>query len=178
MYPVEFFGNQPVVNGVLQPFQAVSKNMYRLRLLNVCQGRFLSLKLELPDGTPAPITWTVIGNEAGLMETPRFVDFGAGQRFLMGPAERADVIVDFTGVATAPGAHTRFIVSVTCSMRQATLAIDSIVTLIPPHTQRPLHLWQPISLTHLCFCSCATTPTRRMPAQRASCLPPPPILAS
>ncbi|HEU5317906.1 MAG TPA: multicopper oxidase [Chloroflexota bacterium] len=84
----EFFGNTMVVNGRAWPYLDVERRRYRFRLLNGCNSRFLILKLsnDLP-------FWQ-IGAEGGFLPAPAQLD-----RLLLGPAERADVIVDFTNVA-------------------------------------------------------------------------------
>ena len=83
----EFFGNTMVVNGKTWPFLEVEQRRYRIRFLNGCNSRFLLLELsnELP-------FWQ-IGTEGGFLPAPLEVE-----RLLLGPAERADVIVDFTNV--------------------------------------------------------------------------------
>jgi len=90
----EFFGNTIMVNGNTWPFQTVEQRRYRFRFLNGCDARFLILDFN---GIPGVQVWQ-IGNEGGFLATP--VDMTAlnGGRLLMGPAERADVIVDFSGV--------------------------------------------------------------------------------
>ncbi len=92
----EFFGNTIMVNGALWPFLQVEKRRYRFRFLNGCQSRFLILDFGAIAGAKV---WQ-IGNEGGFLREPVFVssDVGPG-RILMGLAERADVIVDFTDVA-------------------------------------------------------------------------------
>jgi FtsP/CotA-like multicopper oxidase with cupredoxin domain len=98
----EFFGNTIIVNGNTWPFLQVEKRRYRLRLLNGCDARTLVLKFE----DPRVKVWQ-IGNEAGFLvapvnmnETPlhpgELLDGTA--RVLMGGAERADLIVDFSAV--------------------------------------------------------------------------------
>jgi spore coat protein A len=84
----EFFGNTIVVNGRTWPFLEVEQRRYRFRFLNGCNSRFLILKLsnELP-------FWQ-IGAEGGFLPAPVELE-----QLLMGPAERADVIVDFTNVS-------------------------------------------------------------------------------
>jgi FtsP/CotA-like multicopper oxidase with cupredoxin domain len=83
----EFFGNTMVVNGKTWPYLEVEQRRYRFRFLNGCNSRFLILKMsnDLP-------FWQ-IGAEGGFLPTPVQLD-----RLLMGLAERADVIVDFTNV--------------------------------------------------------------------------------
>jgi FtsP/CotA-like multicopper oxidase with cupredoxin domain len=83
----EFFGNTMVVNGKTWPYLEVEQRRYRFRFLNGCNSRFLILKMsnDLP-------FWQ-IGAEGGFLPAPVQLD-----RLLMGLAERADVIVDFTNV--------------------------------------------------------------------------------
>jgi FtsP/CotA-like multicopper oxidase with cupredoxin domain len=90
----EFFGNTIIANGNTWPFQEVEKRRYRLRFLNGCQSRFLILDF---DQIPGVEVWQ-IGNEGGFLEAPVNITAGHGNRLLMGLAERADVIVDFTNV--------------------------------------------------------------------------------
>src|SRR6266496_2655032 len=90
----EFFGNMIVVNGNTWPFQRVEQRRYRLRFLNGCQSRFLILDFS---NIPGVEVWQ-IGNEGGFLAAPVNLTAGNGNRLLMGLAERADLIVDFTGV--------------------------------------------------------------------------------
>ncbi|MEI6449616.1 MAG: multicopper oxidase domain-containing protein [Actinomycetes bacterium] len=83
----ETFGNTIVVNGKTWPYLDVEQSRYRLRLLNGSQARFLILKLD--NGMPF---WQ-IGSEGGFLPNPvRLTEL------LIAPAERADVIVDFSRV--------------------------------------------------------------------------------
>jgi FtsP/CotA-like multicopper oxidase with cupredoxin domain len=84
----EFFGNTMVVNGNTWPELEVEPRRYRFRFLNGCNSRFLILKL----GNGLPF-WQ-IGAEGGFLPAPVEVD-----QLLLGLAERADVIVDFTNVS-------------------------------------------------------------------------------
>lgn len=87
MWNPEFFGNTMVVNGQTWPYLEVEPRLYRLRLLNGTQGRFLILKFD------QPLEFHQIGTEGGLLpDAPVTLD-----QLLMAPAERADVIVDFSG---------------------------------------------------------------------------------
>jgi spore coat protein A len=83
----EFFGNTMVVNGKTWPFLEVEQRRYRFRFLNGCNSRFLLL--ELSNGLPF---WQ-IGTEGGFLPDPLQL-----KRLTLGPAERADVIVDFTNI--------------------------------------------------------------------------------
>jgi FtsP/CotA-like multicopper oxidase with cupredoxin domain len=90
----EFFGNMIMVNGNTWPFQTVEQRRYRLRFLNGCQSRFLILDFG---NIPGVEVWQ-IGNEGGFLAAPVNLTADNRNRLLMGLAERADVIVDFTNV--------------------------------------------------------------------------------
>jgi FtsP/CotA-like multicopper oxidase with cupredoxin domain len=92
----EFFGNMIMVNGNTWPFQTVEQRRYRLRFLNGCQSRFLILDFNQIPGIEV---WQ-IGNEGGFLAAPVNLTADNGNRLLMGLAERADLIVDFTNVPT------------------------------------------------------------------------------
>jgi bilirubin oxidase len=94
----EFFGHAMVVNGKAWPYLNVEPRRYRLRFLNGCNSRFLILKLvgdplASRPAIPALPFWQ-IGAEGGFLPEP--VELG---QLLMAPAERADVLVDFGGLA-------------------------------------------------------------------------------
>jgi FtsP/CotA-like multicopper oxidase with cupredoxin domain len=89
----EFFGNMIMVNGNTWPFQTVEKRRYRIRFLNGCDSRFLILDFS---AIPGVEVWQ-IGNEGGFLTAPVNIT-ALGNRLLLGLAERADVIVDFTNV--------------------------------------------------------------------------------
>ena len=90
----EFFGNTIMVNGNTWPFQTVERRRYRLRFLNGCQSRFLILDFS---DIPGVQVWQ-IGSEGGFLAAPVNLTTTNGNRLLMGLAERADLIVDFTNV--------------------------------------------------------------------------------
>jgi FtsP/CotA-like multicopper oxidase with cupredoxin domain len=90
----EFFGNMMMVNGNTWPFQTVEQRRYRFRFLNGCNSRFLILDFN---AIPGVEVWQ-IGNEGGFLAAPVNLTANHGNRLLMGLAERADVIVDFTNV--------------------------------------------------------------------------------
>jgi spore coat protein A, manganese oxidase len=83
----EYFGDVMLVNGKVWPFLNVEPRLYRFRILNGCNARILNLHL---DGVPVQ----QIGAEGGLYAAPVPM-----QRLVLAPAERADVIVDFSGLA-------------------------------------------------------------------------------
>jgi len=93
----EAFFNTMVVNGRTWPYLEVEQRRYRFRFLNGCNSRFLILKFD----DKRVDTWQ-IGAEGGFLPAPVHVNDldvgGLGGVLLMGLAERADVIVDFTRV--------------------------------------------------------------------------------
>ncbi|MDG4758896.1 multicopper oxidase domain-containing protein [Micromonospora sp. WMMD710] len=91
-----FSGTTMVVNGRTWPSLTVQRRRYRFRLLNGCNSRFLMLSVAAhatarPARPVLPI-WQ-IGSDSGFLPEPVSHD-----RVTLGPAQRADVIVDFTGV--------------------------------------------------------------------------------
>ncbi|MEU8270460.1 multicopper oxidase [Sphaerisporangium sp. NPDC049002] len=93
----EFFGDAMMVNGRTWPVLAVEPRRYRFRFLNGCNSRFLILKMAADPLAKRPVAPAVpfwqIGAEAGYLPEPVRL-----HSLVMGPAERADVIVDFSGV--------------------------------------------------------------------------------
>jgi spore coat protein A len=84
----EFFGDTPLVNGAVRPFLDVEPRKYRFRILNASNARFYNLTIA--GGPPC----FQIGSDGGLFDRPVPL-----RRLLLLPAERADVIVDFSGLA-------------------------------------------------------------------------------
>jgi bilirubin oxidase len=93
----EFIANAIVVNGNTWPVLEVEPRRYRLRLLNGCNSRFLILNIVsdplAPRPAPVALPLWQIGNDGGFLPAP--VEL---RQLLMANAERADVIVDFTGL--------------------------------------------------------------------------------
>ena len=82
----EFFGDTIAVNGKTWPYLEVEPRLYRFRFLNGSNSRFLVLKFD------QSLQFHQIGTEGGLLpDAPIVLD-----QLLMSPAERADVIVDFS----------------------------------------------------------------------------------
>jgi FtsP/CotA-like multicopper oxidase with cupredoxin domain len=90
----EFFGNAIIVNGNTWPFQTVEQRRYRFRVLNGCDSRFLILDFN---EVPGIEVWA-IGNEGGFLAAPVDLTNTTGNRLLVAPAERFDLIVDFSAV--------------------------------------------------------------------------------
>ncbi len=92
----EFFGELPVVNGAIYPHLEVEPRRYRLRVLNGANSRFFSLYLNLArhaTDIPSLVAFHQIGTDGGLLPNP-----AALNKLLLAPAERADLIVDFSGL--------------------------------------------------------------------------------
>jgi spore coat protein A, manganese oxidase len=100
----EFFANTMVVNGRTWPVLEVEPRRYRLRLLNGCNSRFLILKMVTNPTERRPANPTLpfyqIGSEGGFLPKPVMLS-----QLLIGLAERADVIVDFTRLRVGTEIH-------------------------------------------------------------------------
>jgi spore coat protein A, manganese oxidase len=83
----EYFGDTMLVNGKVWPFLEVEPRMYRFRILNGCNARILDLDIG------GQRVWQ-IGAEGGMFDIPVPVD-----DMVLAPAERADILVDFSGFA-------------------------------------------------------------------------------
>jgi spore coat protein A, manganese oxidase len=81
----EFFADTPMVNGKIYPYLQVEPRKYRVRILNGCTARFLTM--AFPTGQP----FIQIGTDEGLMQTPVSMT-----NLTLGPAEVADCILDFS----------------------------------------------------------------------------------
>src|SRR5215510_2639076 len=94
----EFFGDKVMVNGKINPFLSVEPRKYRFRILNASNARFYHMKLvesalngrllnrRGPD-------FHQIGSDGGLFPEPVTL-----RDITIAPAERFDVIIDFTGL--------------------------------------------------------------------------------
>jgi spore coat protein A len=83
----EYFGDVMLVNGKVWPFLEVEPRMYRFRILNGCNARILDLDI-------GGARFSQIGAEGGMWDIPVPVT-----EMVLAPAERADVLVDFSGLA-------------------------------------------------------------------------------
>ncbi|NMG75354.1 multicopper oxidase family protein [Aromatoleum diolicum] len=104
MWNPEFFGNTMVVNGRTWPHLEIEPRRYRFRVLNGCNSRFLILKIVTDPSATRPATaarpfWQ-IGVAGGFLPAPVEIDY-----LLMAPSDRADVIVDFTGLSVGTEFH-------------------------------------------------------------------------
>jgi spore coat protein A, manganese oxidase len=95
----EFFGDTVLVNGKVWPYVDVGPRKYRLRIVNGSNARFYRMQLVTADqrgntvGNPGPTIWQ-IGTDGGLLPSPV-----AMNQLLIGPAERFDLVVDFSSYA-------------------------------------------------------------------------------
>jgi len=92
----ELFGNLPVLNGAIYPYLQVEPRPYRLRLLNGANSRFFNIFFNLakrPTEIPSLVLFHQIGADGGLLQNPVALN-----KLLLAPAERADLIVDFSGL--------------------------------------------------------------------------------
>ncbi|WP_266158634.1 multicopper oxidase family protein [Dyella silvatica] len=84
----ECHGNAVLCNGKLYPYLEVEPRRYRLRLINVANTSFFDLSLS------QHLVFKQIGSDQGLLSAPL-----QRARIELYPAERADVVVDFAGLA-------------------------------------------------------------------------------
>jgi len=84
----EFFGDVVTVNGKVWPYLNVEPRKYRFRILNGSNSRFYNLRLS--NGGDI----IQIGTDGGLLPQPV-----QRSRLLLAPGERADVVIDFTGLS-------------------------------------------------------------------------------
>ena len=98
-------GKVIVVNGKTWPYLEVEPRKYRFRVLNGSNSRPYRLRL-VPDAAPeTSLPYHQIGTDGGLLDKP--VPVGKvvnsttpmGPQVTVGPAERADIVVDFSGFA-------------------------------------------------------------------------------
>jgi spore coat protein A, manganese oxidase len=92
----DYTGNAVLLNGKLFPFLAAEPRPYRFRVLNCSNGSFFSLSfskdsLSLVPGNEA---FQMIGSDQGLLAAPLEI-----RRIALTPAERADIVVDFSHYA-------------------------------------------------------------------------------
>jgi spore coat protein A len=90
-----FMGNKVLVNGKIWPYLSVDRGKYRFRIVNGSNHRIFHFALS--DGQ----AFHVIGSDGGLLREPV-----ALTRLVLGPAERADVVIDFASYA--PGSEVLF----------------------------------------------------------------------
>ncbi len=89
----EFSGDAIVINGKIFPYLEVEPRKYRFRILNGSNGRQITLTINTGQAAWFP-RFLQIGGDQGLLPAPVPV-----MRVRLAPAERADVIFDFSSYA-------------------------------------------------------------------------------
>jgi FtsP/CotA-like multicopper oxidase with cupredoxin domain len=112
----EFFGNVITVNGMAWPYLNVEPRKYRFRILNASNARMYNLRLiNLSSSQLWPNGWQ-IGSDGGYLAAPVQLDMtpvkeqdasDVSNKLFLAPAERADIVVDFSGLA--PGTTLAFV---------------------------------------------------------------------
>ncbi|MCW5977365.1 MAG: multicopper oxidase domain-containing protein [Bryobacteraceae bacterium] len=86
----DYLGDVGMVNGAVWPVLEVEARKYRFRMLNAANTAFFNLRLEAGEEL---VPFHQIGADLGFLPAPVTL-----QSLLMTPAERMDVIVDFSGM--------------------------------------------------------------------------------
>ncbi|MCO5564894.1 hypothetical protein L7F22_018562 [Adiantum nelumboides] len=81
------YGDTMLVNGKVWPYLHVFPRLYRFRVLNGCNARFLNLSLS-----NSTSSFLQIGTDGGFLPEAR-----SRTSLLMSPGERVDVLIDFEG---------------------------------------------------------------------------------
>lgn len=84
-------GDLITVNRKVQPFMNVKRRKYRFRIYDGGPSRFYELGLFKTSDRDTPIGFDIIANDGNLLEEPF-----AGTSVIIGPANRNDVIIDFS----------------------------------------------------------------------------------
>lgn len=88
-----FFGNTIMVNGLVWPNLNVDRGWYRFRLVDGSNARTYRISLHNA-ATGAEIPFTQIGSDGGYLKAPVSMS-----ELQISPGERADILVDFSGVS-------------------------------------------------------------------------------
>jgi spore coat protein A len=87
-----FYGDKILANGKVWPYLNVKQGKYRFRMLNGSSARIYDLKLENTADPGQVIPFNLIGTDGGLIDAPLPLE-----SITMAPAERFDVVIDFSG---------------------------------------------------------------------------------
>jgi spore coat protein A len=94
----DYGANATLLNGKVFPFLAVEARAYRFRVLNASNGSFFALSFA-KDGmslVPGTESFQMIGSDQGFLAAPLEL-----KRLFLTPAERADIVMDFSRYAGA-----------------------------------------------------------------------------
>ena len=124
-------GDAVLVNGVVQPYFNIAKRKYRFRILNGSNSRLY--RLALSNGQ----SFKVLGMEGGLLAAPVTVT-----SITLAPAERADVVIDFSGIAVGSNVTLRNTLvgstSTVYNLMRFNVTTTATDTSVVPATLRPL----------------------------------------
>jgi spore coat protein A len=117
----EYYGSAILVNGKIFPYLEVEPRKYRLRLLNGSNGSFYQLSFSTdPSVASTGLAFHQIGSEQGFLAAPAQMNL-----LVLGPGERADVILDFSG-QSGKEIYLRTTVAIVMQFRVSTKkAVDS-----------------------------------------------------
>jgi spore coat protein A len=92
----DYSGNALLLNGKIFPFLAAEPRPYRFRVLNCSNGTFFSLSFSKDSLSlvPGREPFRMIGSDQGLLAAPVEME-----RLALTPAERADIVMDFSPYA-------------------------------------------------------------------------------
>jgi spore coat protein A, manganese oxidase len=92
----DYNANATLLNGKVFPFLAVEPRPYRFRILNCSNGSFFNLSFAKENLSliPGSEPFQMIGSDQGLLSAPLEM-----KRLALTPAERADVVMDFSPYA-------------------------------------------------------------------------------
>lgn len=85
----EYFGDAIIVNGKAWPYMKVKRRKYRFRIVNASNARFYRFALS------NSLTMTHVGSDSAYLPKPVTV-----KKFLLGPSELADIVIDFSDSRT------------------------------------------------------------------------------
>ncbi|GAA1153179.1 spore coat protein A [Kitasatospora gansuensis] len=129
--PLPYCGRYTLVNGVIWPHHEVRPRWYRFRVLNASNSRPYRLHLVDQDGQRVHgVAWQ-IGSDAGLFGTPIPLP---GRGLSLAPAERADLLIDFTALA---GRTLRLVNSAPAPAEGAPIGEDDAVGIADPANRLP-----------------------------------------
>jgi spore coat protein A len=94
-----FVGDAILVNGKVWPYLEVEPRKYRFRVLNGSNSRPYRLRFT-SQSSGQDIPFYQIGTDNSLLDAPVEVGIDGKPQVVLAPAERADLIVDFSMVAT------------------------------------------------------------------------------
>jgi FtsP/CotA-like multicopper oxidase with cupredoxin domain len=124
-------GDAVLVNGVVQPYFNIAKRKYRFRILNGSNSRLY--RLALSNGA----SFKVLGMEGGLLAAPVTVT-----NITLAPAERADIVIDFSGINVGSNVTLRNTLvgsnSTLYNLMRFNVTTTATDTSVVPATLRPL----------------------------------------